>query len=94
MIAYRGFEIYDVGKTINRIYDSGQQDEVSINVEASYHSGIKPRSITNVGTLINHQSLLVLSVITVQRVAVGLLTRTCPLFTITVFSSIMQILYF
>ena len=36
MIAYRGFEIYDVGKTINRIYDSGQQDEVITDVEASY----------------------------------------------------------
>jgi len=52
MIGFRGFEIYDVGKTINRIYDSGQQDKVNINVEASYDSGIKPRSITNVGTLI------------------------------------------
>ena len=36
MIAYRGFEIYNVGKTINRIYDSGQQDEVNIDVETSY----------------------------------------------------------
>ena len=51
---------------------------------------IKPQSITNFGTLINHQSLLVLcwlSVTIVQPVAVGLLTRTCPLFTVTVFSS-------
>jgi len=47
---------------------------VNVNVEASYDSGIKPWSITNVGTLINHQLLLVLSVITVQRVAVRLLT--------------------
>jgi len=28
MIGFRGFEIYDVGKTINRIYDSGQQYKV------------------------------------------------------------------
>jgi len=41
MITYRGFEIYNVGETINRIYDSGQQDEVNIDTEASHDSGTR-----------------------------------------------------
>jgi len=48
---------------------------------------IKPQSITNVGTLINHQSLLVLCWFWVMIVAVRLLTHACRLFTVTVFSS-------
>jgi len=48
---------------------------------------IKPQSITNVGTLINHQSLLVLCWFSVMIVVVRLLTRACRLFTVTVFSS-------
>ena len=54
---------------------------------------VKPRSITK---YLNQLSIvigsLLILVIIVKPVTVGLLARTCPPFTVTVFSSIIQIL--